>query len=282
VQCTALDQCHDAGVCDPQTGACSDPAKDDDTACDDEDLCTQTDTCQSGVCTGADPVTCADPDQCHEAGVCVPATGSCTYDDVDDNTGCDDSNACTASDSCQSGVCKGTNTCPIKILSEDFESNTFPADWFRFNVDNRTPDAQVSYVNNAWIVRDDFKFNSADHVAFSTSWYSPAGAADDWMVTKALALPADAVSCKLAWNAVTYDPLYPDGYQVRVFTSQPVQATLVADSTQLFSVGAENTAWTARSTDLSAYKGQSVYVAFRNNSNDKFLLQIDDIVVSCL
>jgi hypothetical protein len=227
-------------------------------------------------------VTCADPDQCHQAGVCVPATGNCTYADKDDNTGCDDADACTNPDSCQSGVCKGTNICPNTILLEDFQSQTFPADWFRFNVDNRTPAAAVNYVNNAWIVRDDFAHDSQDYAAFSTSWYTPAGAADDWMVTKAVALPASALSCKLNWNAITYDPDYRDGYQVRVFTSQPVQATLVADSTQLFSTGAENTSWTSHEIDLSAYKGQSIYLAFRNNSNDKFLLLIDDISVQCL
>src|SRR5439155_13050612 len=42
VTCTASDQCHDGGTCDPQTGQCSNPAKSDGTACDlDSDLCTQ-------------------------------------------------------------------------------------------------------------------------------------------------------------------------------------------------------------------------------------------------
>ena len=38
VICTASDQCHDAGTCDPGTGACSDPAKADGAACDDGDV----------------------------------------------------------------------------------------------------------------------------------------------------------------------------------------------------------------------------------------------------
>ena len=37
VVCTALDQCHDAGVCDPGTGLCSDPVKTDGAACSDGD-----------------------------------------------------------------------------------------------------------------------------------------------------------------------------------------------------------------------------------------------------
>jgi hypothetical protein len=50
--CAASDQCHTAGVCNPATGVCSNPAKADGSACDDENLCSQTDRCVSGVCTG--------------------------------------------------------------------------------------------------------------------------------------------------------------------------------------------------------------------------------------
>ncbi|MBS2021390.1 MAG: hypothetical protein JST92_03200 [Deltaproteobacteria bacterium] len=56
VVCTAQDQCHGVGVCDRDTGACSDPALDDGSACDDGDPCTQGDTCQAGVCTGGSRV----------------------------------------------------------------------------------------------------------------------------------------------------------------------------------------------------------------------------------
>jgi cysteine-rich repeat protein len=69
VVCTALDQCHLAGVCNPATGVCSDPQNDDDTPCDDGDLCTQTDTCQAGACAGSNPVICTALDQCHDPGV---------------------------------------------------------------------------------------------------------------------------------------------------------------------------------------------------------------------
>ena len=78
VTCTASDQCHTAGTCNPATGVCSNPAKANGTACNDGNACTQTDTCQAGACTGANPVTCAASDQCHVAGTCNPATGMCS------------------------------------------------------------------------------------------------------------------------------------------------------------------------------------------------------------
>lgn len=182
------------------------------------------------------------------------------------------------------------------IFQEDFDgiggptaggagTYSFPSGWFLRNVDNRTPAGSVSYVNEAWERREDFNFNVADSCAFSTSWYNPAGAADDWMWTPLIGpLPAN---CQLEWNAVTYDPSYPDGYSVRIMTAAQgpptggtgVLGNQVTNSTQVFNITAENTTWTARSVSLSTYAGQAIYIGFRNNSNDEFLLLIDDITV---
>ena len=82
VACTALDQCHAAGTCNPATGVCSNPAKADGTACNDGNACTQTDTCQGGTCTGGNPVTCTAVDPCHAAGTCDPSTGKCSANGV--------------------------------------------------------------------------------------------------------------------------------------------------------------------------------------------------------
>ena len=161
----------------------------------------------------------------------------------------------------------------------------FPSGWPLRNVDNRTPDAQVSYVNEAWEVREDFGLDITDCVAFSTSYYAPVGAANDWMWTPLIAIPAGTT--KLSWNARSYDPLYLDGYEVRIMTSPqgpPTGGTgtignQLTNSTQVFSIAAEQSTWISRTVDLGAYAGQSIYIGFRNNSNDKFLLVIDDIKV---
>jgi hypothetical protein len=117
VACAAQDQCHVAGVCDPTTGACSNPAVPDGTACNDGDACTQADSCQAGVCAGAEPVTCVAQDQCHAAGVCDPATGACSNPAVPDGTACNDGDACTQADSCQAGVCAGAE--PVTCVAQD-------------------------------------------------------------------------------------------------------------------------------------------------------------------
>jgi len=108
VVCSALDQCHDVGTCNPANGVCSNPNKPDGTACNDGNLCTQTDSCQSGVCVGSNPVACNSPDQCHMLpGTCTPATGACSYPNKPNGTACSDNDVCTAMDVCSGGQCVG-------------------------------------------------------------------------------------------------------------------------------------------------------------------------------
>lgn len=162
------------------------------------------------------------------------------------------------------------------IFSEDFEgtAGAFPAGWTLFNVDGLTPNSSVNYVNNAWIVREDFEgLTPPNNAAFSTSWYSPAGTSDDWMMTPAVTLTANN---KLIWDALAPDASFSDGYEVRISSTTP---TIAASSTVLFSTAAENSTFTNRIIDLSAYAGQTVYISWRNNSTDKFLLLIDNVSI---
>jgi hypothetical protein len=174
------------------------------------------------------------------------------------------------------------------IFSEDFDgipgptsggpgTYLFPSGWVLVNVDGRTPNASVAYVNDAWERREDFNFNVTDSAAFSTSWYAPVGQADDWMISPPINIDANSV---LKWNAVAYDPDYLDGYEVRISTTTQDVAGCLANPA-LFTIAGENSTWTERTIDLAAagYTNQTVYIAWRNNSNDKFLLLVDDILV---
>jgi hypothetical protein len=138
------------------------------------------------------------------------------------------------------------------------------------NVDNLTPAGAVSYVNEAWERREDFGASVIDSCAFSTSWYNPAGTANDFMWTPLIGpLPAN---CILSWDAKAYDAMYPDGYEVRIMTTAPTGGTgvlgnQISASTVVFSIAAEASAWTSHTVSLAAYAGQAVYIGFRNNTN---------------
>lgn len=164
---------------------------------------------------------------------------------------------------------------------------TFAPGFLLRNVDNLSPDPAVSYVNEAWERREDFSFATTDSAAFSTSWYLPTGIANDWMWTPVIG-PLTSASV-LSWNAVTYDLSFLDGYEVRVMLAPTtptggtgVIGNQITNSTVIFSIAAENNTWTSRTVSLAAYAGQLVYIGYRNNSNDKFLLLIDDIKVENL
>ncbi|MFT7579723.1 MAG: MYXO-CTERM domain-containing protein, partial [Myxococcota bacterium] len=105
--CAALDDCHDAGVCAPETGQCSNPTKVNGTACDDGDLCTWGTLCRTGTCTGAIARNCVASDACHVVGACDSGTGACTNPLAADATACDDGDAQTDDDVCTAGACAG-------------------------------------------------------------------------------------------------------------------------------------------------------------------------------
>ena len=124
VTCTALDQCHEAGSCDPATGQCSSPTAANGTACDDGSACTRTDACLNGACTGSNPIVCTAADQCHAAGTCNPSTGQCSNPAAPNGTACTDGNACTQTDQCESGVCTGSNPVACTALDQCHEAGS--------------------------------------------------------------------------------------------------------------------------------------------------------------
>jgi hypothetical protein len=164
--------------------------------------------------------------------------------------------------------------------SEDFSTTTgiaLPAGWKQNNVDNNTVSSSLnaySFGTNAWVTRN-WATAYPDHgrVVMSTSWYNPAGTSNDWLITPQFTVPNNSI---LDWDAIATDPSYKDGYQVKLSTT----GTLTTDfTTNLMTVAAENAAWTTRGLSLNAYAGQQVYIAFVNNSNDKYLLLLDNIRV---
>jgi cysteine-rich repeat protein len=114
VTCTPSDSCHDAGVCDQQTGICSDPVKAEGAQCDDGNACTQTDACSAGTCGGAAYSCPPAADECH-VGACN-GDGTCSDVSAPDGTTCCGpipSELCDSEfhGSCQAGTCANFNAC---------------------------------------------------------------------------------------------------------------------------------------------------------------------------
>ena len=174
----------------------------------------------------------------------------------------------------------------IPLFTESFDGidkNGFPNGWFLRNVDNLMPFGLISdyNINDAW-VRTAY---GSDSVVVSTSFYDPAGQADDWMWTPLI--QGITANTKLKWKAIANNEYFYDGYEVRIMTGTngpPTGGTgemgnQLTNSTRVLSIYQESPYWTSREVSLTDYAGQSVYVGFRNNSNDKHTLLINDVIV---
>ena len=169
--------------------------------------------------------------------------------------------------------------------SENFNSTTppnLPTAWSQNNVDalpTNTAIASYSFAANAWVTHDfsastSTIVSSHGKVAVSTSWYTTANqTSNDWLITPSFTVPANGV---IAWEAMAADPSNPDGYLVKISTTGTATASF---STTLLTVSGENPSWNARSLNLNAYAGQTVQIAFVNNSTDLYLLFLDNVKV---
>ncbi|UUC44984.1 T9SS-dependent choice-of-anchor J family protein [Flavobacterium cerinum] len=164
------------------------------------------------------------------------------------------------------------------IFEENFELNTALTGWTLRNLDGLTPNGNYATVfgTNAWAV---VTWNSepGNKVASTTSWFNPAGQANRWLITPQITLPANS-QIQVAFKAKSgdSDPTYQDGYSLLVSTT----GTNAADFTNvIYNTASEANTWQNRSYSLSQFAGQNIYIAWRNNNNDKNLLSIDDVAV---
>ena len=166
---------------------------------------------------------------------------------------------------------------PTTLLFEDFEG-PFPAGWTTINNDGLTPDTSVGFISDAWVITPDLDDpTSGDSVATSTSWYSPAGTADDWLISPSLSL--GTFGNKLSFKAKSYDGSFPDGFQVFASTHNVIDSFIQQDT--LLTVTAQSPYWTRYFVSLDSFDltGETIYLAFRNNSEDQYLLSLDSIYV---
>ena len=164
-----------------------------------------------------------------------------------------------------------------QIFTENFDAGTIPATFTLTDVDGLPAHANVAALGGSWsagTAEDDNVLSKAG--ILSTSWYDPAGQSDDWIGTPAIVIPNTPNAVVLEWNSMTLDASYPDGLEVYTSTTGATPADFLA-GTQVYSSATEPSVWTANQVALAA--NQTIYVGFRNNSTDAFVLALDDIVV---
>lgn len=159
------------------------------------------------------------------------------------------------------------------LLQEGFEGEDVPTGWL--NIDN-DGDGQAWYVlNNSQSEQGGYTVHSGQGHITSASYASVALTPDNWLITPAITLPAGAST--LSFWVAGQDPSWASEY-FGVFIS--TTGTNISDFATELTNGTATGTMTQYGADLSAYAGQTVYIAFRHyNVTDMFRLNLDDVEI---
>lgn len=128
--------------------------------------------------------------------------------------------------------------------------------------------------NNTWSAA---YANTGSKLIASASYINNVGALspDNWMILPAMAIPA-GTQYTLSWYARDFQ--YTENYGIFIGTTGTVAALSATTPVATFTTNGVN--YEKKSVDLSAYAGQTIYIAFRHyNVTDMYWLMIDDIRV---
>jgi len=163
------------------------------------------------------------------------------------------------------------------ILFEDFNDG-FPIGWQTIDEDGLVPynDPAVDFITDSWVMHEDYDtLGVNDSILISTSWFETAGTADNYIVLPALTL--GAYGNYISFDCKSKDQSYHDDFEILFSYSNLNSFT---NNAVIFdSVGPSY--WTnyTVSLDSAGITGQTVYLAFRHNAYDQFILEIDNIKV---
>lgn len=161
------------------------------------------------------------------------------------------------------------------LFEENFSGNSLPTGWTALSRDTADlhPAIDSIYADN-WQPIVDFKDGSNGAVA-SPSWHdfeSRSIATDNWLLSPEIALGTN--TC-FSWVAYSQDRFHPESYEVLL---SPTGSTALTDFTDTVEIVEEEGFFLLyRSANLSKYNGQTVRVAFRHTSVQKFMLVLDDV-----
>lgn len=158
-----------------------------------------------------------------------------------------------------------------------------PTGMFTINTDSLKADTlggnypfkSLSQYQKAWLSY--VPYNGTDTFAVSTSWINPLGTAAAWLITPKI--DSIKINSILSWEAMAPDINNPDGYEVYITTTTTSTPKAADFTTIIFSTTAEKSNWQTHGISLAAYAGQSIRIAFKNNSSNKYQLWLDDIIV---
>lgn len=176
------------------------------------------------------------------------------------------------------------------LLNENFSNLQLPNDWLILDVDGLTENpvfgSQTIPPINGWGPIRFIVSGDTVNTFMSTSQYSPPGTADDWIITEPIELgPTGTFSLNWQMRAFTANP--SNRYEVRVCTNCGFNKTintgnvLTEFSNVVATVPSESsTVYSQRTANLTSFAGDSIRIAWRNNTTNGTLLFLTRISVN--
>ena len=152
-------------------------------------------------------------------------------------------------------------------LQEDFEGSFPPAGWTTQDLagmDESWQQSSIDYYNGSY----------SAFIDYDCSEYS-----EDWLITPQITIQAN--DTLYFWMNI-YDPGYEDDTYIKISTGDNQPASFTTTLLHLYDdYGAGNYvySWTQYAIDLSAYAGQTVYLAFQHTDDCGAGVFIDDVSV---
>ncbi len=169
------------------------------------------------------------------------------------------------------------------IFNENFNASTnLPIGWAQYNQDGLTPSSTFSSLMGikGWAGLSGSQLNLTEpgNVMLSMSSYTPAGTSNDWLVTPAITIPLTGFS--LQYDVMSGSTTDLESYEIYISTTGNTVADFTSPS--IYNESTTPVDLTNRTINLSAYSGQTIYIAFRNNSTNKRFMIIDNVIVRTL
>lgn len=169
------------------------------------------------------------------------------------------------------------------IFNENFETTTnlISSGWKLYNDGNIPNNGYDSIFIHAWEIVD-WAEEIPNLAVSTTSTFIDPAPANRWLVTPQITIPSNASNIILSFKARSFD-VFPrqDGFKVKISTTSNSKASF---TTTILSISnAPNillNSVTTTEVDLSAYAGQSIYLAWIDDFENGNILAIDDIDVS--
>ena len=176
------------------------------------------------------------------------------------------------------------------LLFEDFQSQVIPATWPNQDIDGLT---DANGRPGEYYVTTDFQTTipgDTNYVAASSSWFTPAGIANNGLITDVFVVCDPSV--ELIWKSAPFEGLaFMDGYTVSVVNATTSVITIIAefaegDAAGNIGPGIAHTNFNGLngvlqewSVSLAPFIGQSIAIFFNHDSDDDNLIMLDDIFV---